>query len=177
MSLEETKEKIEWRKNAFKFESSYIIEDTNEMIYIHDKEVNKISECNLLHDIINPPKRAKNLNSHYSPILNVCMNTRKGRSRFKNFQIILDSVCSSTILMGRIVKKLFHEKYDVMQWHTQAGNITTNYKATVDFTLPALITMNFMAWKCHVDDSAKGGYYMILGTYLLSELGLKLEFS
>ena len=49
------------------------------MIYIHDKEVNKISECNLLHDIINPPKRAKNLYSHYSPILNVCMNTRKGR--------------------------------------------------------------------------------------------------
>ena len=26
------------------------------MIHIHDKEVNKISECNLLHDIINPPK-------------------------------------------------------------------------------------------------------------------------
>ena len=39
------------------------------MTRIHDKEVNKIAECNLLHDIINPPKHTKNLNSHYSPII------------------------------------------------------------------------------------------------------------
>ena len=28
----------------------------NDMMRIHDKEGNKISECNLLHDIINPTK-------------------------------------------------------------------------------------------------------------------------
>ena len=61
------------------------------MIHIHDKEVNKLVENNLLHDIINPPKRAKNSNSHYSPILHGCINTRKVRAKFKNFQIILDS--------------------------------------------------------------------------------------
>ena len=55
------------------------------MIYIHDNEVNIIAECNLLCDIINPPKRVKNMNSHYSPILHGCMNTRKGRVKFKNF--------------------------------------------------------------------------------------------
>ena len=48
------------------------------MIYIHDNKVKNIAECNLLHDIINNPKRAKNINSHYSPILHGCMNTRKG---------------------------------------------------------------------------------------------------
>ena len=52
------------------------------MTRIHKKELKNIAECNLLHDIINPPKRAKNLNSHYSPILQGFMNTRKGKDRF-----------------------------------------------------------------------------------------------
>ena len=34
-----------------------------------------------------------------------------------------------------------------------------------------------MTWKCHVDDSTKGRYDMILGQYLLTELGLNLKFS
>ena len=74
---------------------------------IHDDEINNISECNLLHYIINPPKRTKNLNSHYSPILHRCMDTRKGKSMFNNFRILLDSGCSSTVLMGRLVKKIY----------------------------------------------------------------------
>ena len=52
-----------------------------------------------------------------------------------------------------------------MQWHTQAGNITTNLKFEVDFTLPALRATNIMMRKIHLDDSAKGRYDMILGRY------------
>ena len=52
------------------------------MMQIHNNEVNNIAECIFLHDIINPPKRTKNLNSYYSPILHVCMNTRKGKAKF-----------------------------------------------------------------------------------------------
>ena len=74
------------------------------MTRIHNNEVEIISECNLLHDIINPPKTAKILNSHYSPILRGCMNTRKGEAKFKNFRIILDNGCSSAIVMGGLVK-------------------------------------------------------------------------
>ena len=96
------------------YESSYVIENWNKMIYIHDNEVNIIAECNLLCDIINPPKRVKNMNSHYSPILHGCMNTRKGRVKFKNFWIILDSWCGSTIVMIWLVEKIFPEKDDVM---------------------------------------------------------------
>ena len=69
------------------------------MTRINDNEINKISEYNLLHDIINTPKRAKDLNIHYSPSLHGCMNIRKRRAKFKNFRILLDSRCSSTILM------------------------------------------------------------------------------
>ena len=69
------------------------------MTFIHDNKANNITECNLLHDILNPPKRIENLNIHYSYILHGCMNTIKGRARFNNFRILLDSGCSSTIVI------------------------------------------------------------------------------
>ena len=67
------------------------------------------------------------------------MNTRKGKAKFKNFLILLDSVCSSTIVIGGIVIKLILEEGKLMQWNPQAGNITTNIKVKVDFTLPHLV--------------------------------------
>ena len=108
------------------------------MTRIHNNEVKNIAKCNLLHNIINAPKRAKSLNSHYSTILNGCMNTRKSKARFNNFHILLDSGCSSTILMGRLAGKTSVKKDDPMQWYTQAVNITTNIKVKVNFTLHAL---------------------------------------
>ena len=135
------------------------------MIYIYDKEVKSISEFNLLHEINNPPERAKNINSHYSTILHGCINIRKDKSKFKYFRILFNSGCSSAIVIRRLNEKLFPEKYYVMQWHTQAGNITTNIKVNMHFTLPALSATNAMRWNFHVDDSAKGRYYIILGIY------------
>ena len=65
--------------------NAYGIEIQNGMTCIPDNEVNNIAELNLLHDIINPPKNSKILNSHYSPILHICVNNRKGKAKFKNF--------------------------------------------------------------------------------------------
>ena len=96
------------------------------------------------------------------------MNIRKGKAKFKNFRILLDSVCSSTIVMGRIIEKLCPEKDAPMQWNPQARNITNNLKVKVNFTLPALSATNVVAWNCHVDDSAKGRYDMILGRNILT---------
>ena len=45
---------------------------------IHENEVNKIPECNLIHDILNPYKSTILLNTHQYPIIRVCMNTQKG---------------------------------------------------------------------------------------------------
>ena len=50
-----------------------------------------------------------------------------------------------------------------MQWHTSAGNITTNMRIKVYFTLPALRVTNGVMWKWNVDESAKGIYDTILG--------------
>ena len=58
--------------------------------------------------------------------------------------------------MRRLVEKINPDKYAVMQWHMQAGNITTNIKVKVYLTLPKLSETNVVMWKCHVDDSAKG---------------------
>ena len=58
----------------------------------------------------------------------------------------------------------------------QAGDINTYLKVEVDFTLPELSVMSVVIWKCHVDDSAKGRYDMILGRDLLTELLLNLKY-
>ena len=73
------------------------------MISIHENEVNKIAGYNLLYDIINPSKHTKILNIHYSPILYGCMYTRKCGAKFENLGILLDSGCSSTIVMRRLI--------------------------------------------------------------------------
>ena len=68
-----------------KQKNTYGIENLNGMTRIHDNILNKIDECNLLHDITNPHKHTKNLSSHYYPILHGCKNTRHDRAYFKNF--------------------------------------------------------------------------------------------
>ena len=89
------------------------------------------------------------------------MNTRKVKAKFKNFRTLLNSGCISIVVMGRLVEKLHPDKDDLMQCHTQVGNITTYIKAKVDFTLPKLSTMNVVTWKFHMGDSAKVMYDMI----------------
>ena len=61
MGLEDTKEKIEWRKRAFEYKkkNSCGIKNRNYVTRIHTNEEKNIAECNLLHDISNHPKRAK----------------------------------------------------------------------------------------------------------------------
>ena len=61
-----------------------------------------------------------------------------------------------------------------MQCHTQSGNIITNIKVRIDFTLPEL-SATIVTWYYHVDEPAKDRYYMILGRYLLTALGVNIE--
>ena len=74
------------------------------MNFLHANQVNKRAELNLIHDILNPPKRTNNLNGHYYSIIHGCMNIRNGREKFKNFRILLDSGFSLTSLIRRLIK-------------------------------------------------------------------------
>ena len=58
----------------------------------------------------------------------------------------------------------------MIQWHTQAGNITTNIKAKIYFTLPELRATKTVTWNYHVYDFAKGRYDIIIGRDLLTAL-------
>ena len=93
-------------------------------------------ECNVLSYFLNITKRARTKNSHYSPIIQGCMNTRSGRAKFKNFQIILDNGRSSTIMMGKLASKLKSKETEKNMWETQSGKFTTSKKENVDFFLP-----------------------------------------
>ena len=147
------------------------------MAHVHDNKVNKTAECNLIHDTINHPKRNKDLNINCYLIIHGCMNNRKSKAKFKKNLILLDSICSSTIVMVRLVKKLKPNNNSVMQWYIQAGNITPNLKVKVYLTLLTLSATNAMTWKYHVDHSPKGRYDMLFGRGILIYLRLDLNFS
>ena len=98
----------EWHNSEFegKLETICDMKILNDMNHLHDNKVNNISEWNLLHDIINNSKQTKDINRHHYPIINVCMNTRTGRAKFQNLQILLDSEFSSKIIIISIITKL-----------------------------------------------------------------------
>ena len=67
------------------------------------------------------------------------------------------------VIIVRLINILGLEKDALVQWNTQVRNITANIKVEIYFTLSTLNANNFVTWNCHVDDSAKGMYNMILG--------------
>ena len=75
------------------------------MTCIHGRKVNEIYEYNLLHYILNPPKRDKILIINYSPITHGYMNTRMGRKKFKKSRILFYCVCSSKVVTERLIQQ------------------------------------------------------------------------
>ena len=157
------------------FESK--IENINNLNLINDNKVKNKSEWNLLHDILNPSKLTKNINIHYSPIMHGCMNSRKGKAKFQNFWIWLYSGCSYTIVIRRLIINLKTKEDSVMQWHTKAGNITTNTKVKIYLTWPEFSATKIVTWNCDMYVSDKGMYDMILSKDILTALWLNIKLS
>ena len=56
------------------------------MTCIYENRVNKLAECNLLHDVLNPPKRTKiEISTTLLLYKDIYMNKHKGKVKFKNF--------------------------------------------------------------------------------------------
>ena len=51
-----------------------------------NNDVIDISELYLIHNILNPSKHVKSKNYNYYTILHVCMNTCRGKAKFKTFE-------------------------------------------------------------------------------------------
>ena len=77
----------------------------NDMNRIHDSTVNNVSEFDLIHDILNTSKLIKYMSIHYYPILHGGINRHRGRVKHRNFRILLNGRCSSTIVMRRLTTK------------------------------------------------------------------------
>ena len=56
------------------------------------------------------------------------------------------------------------------------GKFTTNIKIEVELILIELSAAKIMMWNCHVNESAKNRYDTVLVKYLLTVLGLNLNF-
>ena len=65
MSLDDSQKDLPKLAIERKLENIHDMKSFNDMNIIHDKKVNNISEWNLLLGILNSPKCAKNINSHY----------------------------------------------------------------------------------------------------------------
>ena len=76
-----------------------------------------------------------------------------------------------------MVLELILEKYDVMKWQTQAINITTNLMVKIDLNLPELSVTKIVTWNCHLGDSTKGKYDIVLGKYITTVLVFNLKIS
>ena len=62
-------------------------------------------------------------------------------------------------------------------WENQYGKFTTSKKVKVYFCLPQFSATKIVTRKCHIYESTKGRYDMILCRDLLTVLGLDLKFS
>ena len=133
-------------------------------------------ECNILSTFLNPTKHAKYKISPYSPILQDCMNTCRGRENFKNFRIVLDSGIFSTIVMGNLTSKITSKVETETMWDTKAGKFTTPKKETVYFFLPEFRAKKLVTWKSQVDKSTNCICIMILGRYLLTAMVMACKF-
>ena len=63
-------------------------------------------------------------------------------------------------------------------WNTKAGIFETNKTCKVQLALPEFDTQKLIEWKMHVDDSTTSNLYdMIIGTDLVTELGITINFA
>lgn len=80
--------------------------------------------------------------------------------------------------MGRLTKKLrMSQTTRSTKWSTKAGVFETNKTCKVQFILPEFDQNKIIEWTMHVDDSTSNSNYdMIIGTDLMVELGMNIEF-
>ena len=88
-----------------------------------------------------------------------------------NYSILLDSGCSSTIFMMRQTSKLKNTEYDVTQWQTQTGILTTNHKVKVYLCLPELSTEKWL-FRNVIWTTPETSSVMILDSNILTVLRL-----
>ena len=139
------------------------------------EEIN-VSEMLALSDLRKPPQKYQKTN-HLTPVTVAKVNTRLGKSRFKNIRILLDSGSSGSIILEKYVRKLRMKKDTTTNWNTKGGNFQTTKKCKTTFILNEFFESRSIEWNLHVDSTpGPHRYDMIIGRDIMSELGITLNF-
>ena len=107
------------------------------------------------------------------------INIRNGKEKYKPLRILLDSGTSATIVNGTYTKKLRTRTDTKTKWKTKAGTFYTDATCKVQLVLPEFDEQKLIEYKVHVDNitnSTTSRYDMIIGTDLMEELGITLDF-
>jgi hypothetical protein len=97
-------------------------------------------------------------------------------------RILLDTGASATIILKDAIRGLTGPalKTTPTKWHTMGGEFVTKLQREIKFKLPEFSTSKIVRWVCHEDAHTlrtNSQYDMIIGTDLLSELGVKINFN
>ena len=131
-------------------------------------------------DVHSRPRKKLKL-KHVVPILLGTINTCLGKPKYEPVRILLDSGTSGSIVLQHYVKKLrLKQSNKTTLWKTKGGTFMTEKECKILFQLPELDLTKIIEWTVHVDEKvtpADTHYDMIIGTDMLQELGIVLNFS
>ena len=102
------------------------------------------------------------------------MQTSKGNEQ-QEIRILFDSGATSSFLNERFASKLRVKNTAISVWKTGKGSIETYRKTKIHFVLPELYNDRIIEHTFHLLPTPTG-YDMIVGTDLMSDLGIKLNF-
>ena len=124
----------------------------------------------------NPRKRRKT--KDLKPIVYVRFNSRMGKAKPIWLKCLLDTGATASLVDQKHAKKLRSKKLGGSKsvWTTPAGNLTTTAKCQCAFMIPEFHRDRVIEWDLHMSSSL-GAYDMIIGRDILSDLGIKFDFS
>jgi transposase InsO family protein len=97
-------------------------------------------------------------------------------------RILLDTGSTATILLKHFVQPGTPKAYKGQKttWRTMGGNFVTRQRRQVQFRLSEFNKSKILTWTCHIDETTNrklAQYDMIIGTDLMTELGIDINFS
>ena len=115
------------------------------------------------------------------PVLIGSIKCILGKNKYEPICILLDSGTTGSIILQQYVRKLrTRQSQKTTLWKTKGGVFMTMKECKILFQLPELNSSKVIEWNVHVDTTVSpcnSQYDMIMGTDLLQELGLGLNFS
>ena len=101
---------------------------------------------------------------------------QSSKNRPRNIRVLFDTGATGSFIRGKLTRQLRVRQKSPSVWKTGNGPLTTSKQAVVQFLLPELYADRVIEHSFNVLETAVISYDMIIGTDLMRELGLKLDF-